>query len=90
MWLVAVFPPRWPGFEPGSGDVRFVVDKMALRQVFSEYFGFPFQFTFHLLIRNHNHLSSGAGAIGQTVAAVLSQGNGPIRHVETCTDFFPL
>jgi hypothetical protein len=36
--LVAGFPPRWPGF---------VVDKVALRQVFSEYFGFPCQSSFH-------------------------------------------
>jgi hypothetical protein len=28
---------------PGSGQVGFVVDKMALEQVFSEYFGFPCQ-----------------------------------------------
>jgi hypothetical protein len=29
------------GFEPGSGQVGFVVDKVALGKVFSEYFGFP-------------------------------------------------
>jgi hypothetical protein len=29
--------------------VGFVVDKMALGQVFSEYFEFPCQFSFHLL-----------------------------------------
>jgi hypothetical protein len=29
------------GFAPGSGQVGFVVDKVALGQVFSEYFGFP-------------------------------------------------
>jgi hypothetical protein len=28
-------------FEPGSGQVGFVVDKVALGQVFSEYFDFP-------------------------------------------------
>jgi hypothetical protein len=27
--------------------VGFVVDKVALGQVFSEYFGFPCQFSFH-------------------------------------------
>jgi hypothetical protein len=32
-------------------------------QVFSEYFGFPCQSSFHQLL--HNHLSSGAGTIGQ-------------------------
>jgi hypothetical protein len=43
-------------FKPGSshvGFVIFVVDKVALRQVFSEYFGFPCQSSFH------HHLSSG-------------------------------
>jgi hypothetical protein len=41
--------------------VGFVVDKVALGQVSSEYFGFPCQSSFH----NHPHLSSGAGTIGQ-------------------------
>jgi hypothetical protein len=44
--LVAGFPPRRPGFDPGSGQVGYVVDKVALRQVFSEYFGFPCQSLF--------------------------------------------
>jgi hypothetical protein len=35
-WLVAGFPSRRPGFEPRSGHVGFVVDKVALGQVFSE------------------------------------------------------
>jgi hypothetical protein len=34
------FPLRRPGFEPGSGQVGFVVDKVALGKDFSEYFGF--------------------------------------------------
>jgi hypothetical protein len=38
--------------------VGFVVDKMALGQVFSEYFGFPCQSSFHQLLHNHPHLSS--------------------------------
>jgi hypothetical protein len=29
----------------------FVVDKVALGQVFSEYFGFPCQFSFHQLLQ---------------------------------------
>jgi hypothetical protein len=41
------FPPRRRGFKPGSSHVRFVVDKMALGQVFSEYFGFPCRSSFH-------------------------------------------
>jgi hypothetical protein len=43
---------------------------VALGQVFSEYLRFPCQSPFHRLL--HNHLSSGAGTIGQTVAAVPS------------------
>jgi hypothetical protein len=52
--------------------VVFVVDKVALGQVFSEYFRFPCQFSFHRLLHNHHHLSSGAGTIGQLVADVPS------------------
>jgi hypothetical protein len=33
--------------------VEFVMDKVALGQVFSEYFGFPFQFSFHQFFYNH-------------------------------------
>jgi hypothetical protein len=44
---------------------------MALGQVFSEYFGYPCQFSFHWLLRIH-HLSSGAGTIGQLVTDVPS------------------
>jgi hypothetical protein len=45
--------------------VGFVVDKVALGQVFSEYFGFLCQSSFHQLLYNHPHLSSGACTIGQ-------------------------
>jgi predicted glycosyl hydrolase (DUF1957 family) len=37
-----------------SGHVGFVVDKVALGQVFSEYFGFPCQ-SFHRFLHPHNH-----------------------------------
>jgi hypothetical protein len=47
-----------------SGQVGFVVDKVALGQVFSEYFGFPCQSSVHQLLHNHPHLS-GAGTVGQ-------------------------
>jgi hypothetical protein len=33
-----------PRFEPRSCNVKFLVDKVALGQVFSEYFSFPCQF----------------------------------------------
>jgi hypothetical protein len=36
--------------------VGFVVDKVALGQVFFEYFGFPCQSSFHQLLHNHHHL----------------------------------
>jgi hypothetical protein len=62
--LVASFQlwrPRFePRFEPRSGHVGSVVDKVALGQVFSEYFGFLCQFSFHQLLHTH-HLSSRAG-----------------------------
>jgi hypothetical protein len=45
--------------------VGFVVDKVALGQVFSKYFSFPCQSSFHQLLHNHPYLSSGAGTIGQ-------------------------
>jgi hypothetical protein len=65
----AGFPPPWPGFDPRSGHVGFVVDKVARGQVFSDYFGFSCQFSFQQL---HIHLPSAAGAIGQTVADIPS------------------
>jgi hypothetical protein len=46
--LIEVFVHR-------SGHVEFVVDEVALGQVFSEYFGFPCQFAFHRLLHNHHH-----------------------------------
>jgi hypothetical protein len=53
------------GSSPGSGHVGFVVDRVALGQVFSKYFGFPCQSSFHQLLHNHPHLSSGLCTIGQ-------------------------
>jgi hypothetical protein len=35
--------------------VGFVVDKVALGQVFSEYFGFPCQSSFHYILHHHIH-----------------------------------
>jgi hypothetical protein len=51
--LDADFPPRRPGFAYRQ-HVVFVVDKAALGQVFSEYFGFPWQ-SFHRFLHYHNH-----------------------------------
>jgi hypothetical protein len=36
-------------------QVWFVVDKVELGQVFSEYFGFPCQSSFHQILHHHNH-----------------------------------
>jgi hypothetical protein len=63
--LVAGFPPWRPGFKPRSSHAGFVVDKVLLGQVFSEYFSFPCQSSFHQFFHNHHHLSSWAGTTGQ-------------------------
>jgi hypothetical protein len=68
------FPTATAWFEPRSGHVGFVMDKVAMGQVFSQYFGFPCQFSFHLLL-HINHLPSGAGTTGQLVADVPSELN---------------
>jgi hypothetical protein len=68
--LIADFLPRRPGFDPRSGHVGFVVDRVIVGQVFSEYFGFPCQFSFHQLLLTH--LSSGAHTIDHLVADVPS------------------
>jgi hypothetical protein len=39
-----------------SGQVAFVVDKVALGQVLYEYFGFPCQSSFYQILHHHNHL----------------------------------
>jgi hypothetical protein len=44
--LVAGFPPRQTTFEITSSHVGYMVDEVALEQVFSENFGFPFHFPF--------------------------------------------
>jgi hypothetical protein len=49
----------------------FVMDKVALEQVFPECFGFPCQSSFQQLLHIHQ-LYSGAGTISQRVADVPS------------------
>jgi hypothetical protein len=46
------------------------MDKVALGQVSSKYFGFPCQFSFLQML--DTHLSSGVGTVGQLVADVPS------------------
>jgi hypothetical protein len=41
-------------FEPRSGHVGFVEDKVRLGQVFTKHFGFSFQFSFHRLLHAHH------------------------------------
>jgi hypothetical protein len=50
--LMAGFPRRRPGFYPTSGHMGFIVGKVALWQDFTEYFGFPCQFSFHQIPQN--------------------------------------
>jgi hypothetical protein len=50
----------------------FVVDKVAMGHVFSEYFGFPCQLSFHRLLHIH-HLLLVVGKIGQVMAEVPSR-----------------
>jgi hypothetical protein len=65
--LVVDFPPWRSGFEPRSDHLGFVVDKVTLRQVFSEYFRFPCQLLFQRLLHtlhhhhHHHHQLLGAG-----------------------------
>jgi hypothetical protein len=79
--LVASFPLRWLRLEPRSYHVGFVVDKGAQGHIFSEYFYFPCQFSFHRLLHIHQ-LSSKDGTIGQLVADV-PRGLSPIASQET-------
>jgi hypothetical protein len=58
-WLVTGFPPHPPGFTVTSDHVEFVVYTMELGQVFSEYFDFPRQFSFHRLFHNDEPFTAG-------------------------------
>jgi hypothetical protein len=44
----------------------FVMDKVALGQVFSQYFGFPCQFSFHQLLQKSSSFIIGVCTIGQS------------------------
>jgi hypothetical protein len=67
--LVTGFPQRWPGFEPRSRHMKFVV---ALGQVFSENFGLSCQLSLDRLLHNRHHLSFGASILGPLVGDVPS------------------
>jgi hypothetical protein len=71
--IIAGFPPLRSGFEPRSGRVVFMVDKVTLAQVFCEYFGFPYKFSFHRLLHIHYlQVSSRTSTIDKLVADVPS------------------
>jgi hypothetical protein len=53
----------WLRLNYRSDNVVFVVDKVALGQVFSRYFDFPCQLAYQLLCAYHR-LLPGAGAVG--------------------------
>jgi hypothetical protein len=59
---IAQAASRRLGFDPRSGHVEFVVDKMELR--------FPLPILIPPMLHTHHHLSSGADTVGQTVASV--------------------
>jgi hypothetical protein len=61
---------------PVSVHVGFLVEKVALGQVFSEYFSFHLPMSFHRL--SPLHISSGEGAIGQLEAAVQRHSLSPM------------
>jgi hypothetical protein len=88
--LITGSPPRWPGFERGSGHVGFVVDKAALRQFFSECFGFPYQSCHQLL---HKPSSIIWGWYTRQVVAALPKGlshtnnNNPYLQLHTLLVF---
>jgi hypothetical protein len=72
LWLrltVADFPPLRPGLEPGSYHAEFVVYTVQMGNTFSEYFGV----FCHRLLHTHNHLSSGTGTLGKTMADLSSR-----------------
>jgi hypothetical protein len=56
--LVAGLSPRRPGFAAGSIHVGFVVDKVALEQVFLRVLRFPLPISFHRRSPNSYHLGN--------------------------------
>jgi hypothetical protein len=70
MLLVPGFSQQRSNFDPSTIHVGFVVDKVAMGQVSSNYFGFLCHFTFHRLLQTH--LPSGADTMRPLVADVPS------------------
>jgi hypothetical protein len=59
--------------------VGFVVDKVAA-------VGFPCQSSFHRLLHNHHHLSSGASTIGQVATVPTKNNNNKKYYPKTEVD----
>jgi hypothetical protein len=82
-WLVAGLLPWWPGFTPGPVHVEFVLDKVALGQVYLQ----VLQFTINIISTwVHTLVSSGGLTIGPQEATVQTQSH-PIdmkKQVFTC------
>jgi hypothetical protein len=53
--LFSGLPAQWAVFDPKLGHVGFVVDRVALVQIFSEYFGLLCRNSFHQLQLLHTH-----------------------------------
>jgi hypothetical protein len=101
--LITGFPPRLPRVDPRSGHVGFVVDEVVLRQVFSEYFGFLCQSSFHQLLLTlirgwHNRPISGLST-KWTQCHPTARNKDKLKLYESCktasnnytlTDCFPL
>jgi hypothetical protein len=65
------FSQRRAAFDPKPGHMGFMVHKMALRHIFSEYFGFSYQ-SLNRMLHSDYHPSSGVGTTGHTVDDVTS------------------
>jgi hypothetical protein len=67
-----------PGFKTWFRHVGFMVNKVALGQIFSEYFGFPCQSSFHQFLHNHYHLSITRGWYNRPVSGRSTQNPTPL------------
>jgi hypothetical protein len=70
--LVAGFPPRRPGFQPGLRHVGFVVNRVAMEQVFSEDFNFPVNL--HSTICSTVPIICHLGLVKRPIVAALPSG----------------
>jgi hypothetical protein len=76
--LVIDLSPRRPVFEPGSMHVGFVVDKVALGQVFLRVLRF-FPCQYHSTVFLHTHISSGGWTVCPLAAAVQRRSLAPSK-----------